>query len=61
MTDYLINVILTNGDIFSRTYGTAHLAAAAFFKLTNNPLVVYASLHDADDNELAVIDNCKNS
>jgi hypothetical protein len=57
MTDYLINVLLTNGDIFSHSYATAKLAAAAFFKLTNNKLVVFASLHDENDTELATIDH----
>ena len=57
MNTYLINVLLTNGDIFARTYETPKLAAAEFFKLTNNPLVVFASLHDENDAELAVIDH----
>lgn len=55
--EYLINVLLTNGDVFSRTYETPKLAAAAFVKLTNNQLVMYASLHDEKDIELAVIDH----
>ena len=57
MTSYLINVILDNGDIFSRCYATRDLAIAAFMKLTNNPLVVLASLHDENDKEIGVIDH----
>jgi hypothetical protein len=57
MNAYLINVLLTNGDVFARHYETAKLAAFDFVKLTKNPLVVFASLHDADDTELAVIDH----
>jgi hypothetical protein len=55
--EYLINVLLTNGDIFSRKYETMKLATDAFNKLIGNPLVVHASLHDANDNEMLVIDN----
>ena len=56
--EYLINVCLTNGDVFSRSYATEYLASLAFFRLQDNPLVLFASLHDGDDNELAIIDNC---
>ena len=55
--EYLINVLQTNGDIFSREYETMKLATDAFNKLINNPLVIFASLHDGNDNEMLVIDN----
>jgi len=57
MNTYLINVLLTNGEIFSRSYATRDLAVAAFMKLTNNQLVVFASLHDENDKQISVIDH----
>ena len=58
-TEYLINVFLTNGDVFARKYAAEDAAYNAFTKLCRNPLVVYASLHDPEDKEIATIDNSR--
>jgi len=56
--EYLINVLLTNGDILVLGYATRALAIEDFAgKIACSSLVVFASLHDAKDNELAVIDH----
>lgn len=53
---YLINMLLTNGDVSATPYTKAR-ALEQFAKLMGNPLVVYASLHDENDTEIAVIDH----
>ena len=53
---FVLNVFLSNGDVFDRRYVTADEAKDAFDRLARNALVTYASLHDEQDNEIAVID-----
>ncbi len=54
-SDYAINVLLTNGDIFCNRYATLESARIGWAKLENNALVVHASLHDRNDDEIATI------
>jgi hypothetical protein len=54
---YLINVLLTNGDIFALNYATMESARISWSRLERNPLVVHASLHDRNDREIAEISN----
>lgn len=55
--DYAINCLLTNGELFTNRYPNFDKALAAWTKLktTARPLVVYASLHDREDDEIAII------
>jgi hypothetical protein len=55
-SDYVINVLLTNGDIFANHYDGRESADNAWAKLECNPLVVHASMHDKNDDEIVSLD-----